>query len=357
MRSQQSNSGWIVAVLLRAILTFLVGTLTPVLADEQRSFCGRTLDGWIEVLRHGPARDRADAAWMLGFLGPAASKAVPDLIDYVRQVGDFRHDPAVIALGRIGPAAAPAVPLLIPGYLAEGCNLAKQGNFGGGDGGMPGQALIGIGAPAVPALIDVLTGPNTGMRACAAMHLGKIGPAAKAAVPALVRSLRAEQPVPEDAEAAALRYWAVIALGGIGPAAREAVPALNSLLDSDDWELVKALDRIGAPPVTKLTELYLRGDGCFSLARLGPKARGAVPAIRKALNDRRPEVRVEAAMAMISIDPPAPEAVRVLTAALESGQEEAYNAPDALGRLGPAAGSALPVLIGLVEKGGRGKLD
>ncbi len=186
MRSQRANSGWIVQVLIRVILTILVGTLTPVLADEQRTFCGRTLDGWIEVLRHGSARDRADAASMLRYFGPAASKAVPDLIDYLRQAGGVRQYPAVGALGRIGAAAAPAVPLLIPGYLAVGCNLAKQGNFGGGNGGLPGEALIGIGGPAVPALIAVLTGPNKEMRACAAMHLGRIGPAAKAAVPALV---------------------------------------------------------------------------------------------------------------------------------------------------------------------------
>ena len=57
-------------------------------------------------------------------------------------------------------------------------------------------------------------------------------------------------------------------------------------------------------------------------------------------------------MALISIDPPAPEAVRVLIAALESGQEEGYEVHEALGRVGPAAGVALPVLIGLVEKGG-----
>ncbi len=59
----------------------------------------------------------------------------------------------------------------------------------------------------------------------------------------------------EDAEAAALPYWAVIALGGIGPAAQEAVPALNSLLDSDDEELVIALDRIGEPPITRFRAL------------------------------------------------------------------------------------------------------
>ena len=186
MRSQRSNSGWIVAVLLWAILTFVVGTLPPVLADEQRalSVVGRSKGG-SKPCAHGSASDRAHAVWMLSFFGSAASKAVPDLIDRLRQAGNVRREiDALTALGRIGPAAAPAVPLLIAGYLAEGCNLAKTGNFGGGDGGLPGVALIGIVAPAVPALIEVLTGPNKEMRACAAMHLGRIGPAAKAAVPA-----------------------------------------------------------------------------------------------------------------------------------------------------------------------------
>jgi HEAT repeat protein len=366
MQPHRATSRWrIVLVMIGAIVTIPVVTQVPARTDDQREFCGKSLDGWVEVFRHGSARDRTDAAWMLSYFGPAASKAVPALIEYLRQVGDVRREPGTVsALGRIGPAAAPAVPLLIPGYLAEGCNLAKMGSFGGGNGGMPGEALVGIGAPAVPALIDVLTGPNTEMRACAAMHLAKIGPAAKAAVPALVRSLRADQPVLNDAEADALRRYAVIALGRIGPDAREAVPALKTLLDRElgskdsfpsvEPVLVKALDSIGEPPVTKLTEAFLRGGGCYELARLGPKARGAVPVLRKALNDRRPEVRIDAAIALISIDPPAPEAVRVLTVALEAGQEEAYDAPDALGSLGPAAGSALPVLIGLVEKAGGG---
>ena len=128
MRSQRSNSGWIVAVLLWAILTFVVGTLPPVLADEQRTFCGRTLEGSVEALRHGSASDPPHAVWMLSFFGSAASKAVPDLIDRLRQAGNVRREiDALTALGRIGPAAAPAVPLLIAGYLAEGATSRRRG--------------------------------------------------------------------------------------------------------------------------------------------------------------------------------------------------------------------------------------
>ena len=307
----------------------------------------------------------AQAAWALSYFGPEAKKTVPDLVDYLRMAGDVRHEPGTVrALGRIGPAAAPAIPILIPGYLAEGCNLAKMGTFLEGNGGMPGIALAGIGAPAVPALIDVLTGPNTEMRACAALTLSEIGPAAKAAVPALVRALRAEERLLDNAEADALRRYAIIALGRIGPDAKSAVPALNALLDRelaskdtlypDEWPMVEALDRIGAPPVAKLVEAFLREAGSsrgYELAKLGPRARAAIPALRKALTDPRLQVRIDAAEALTSIDPPAPDAVRVLIAVLDPYPEEAYEVPEALGRLGPAARAALPVLIGLLDKG------
>ncbi len=58
------------------------------------------------------------------------------------------------------------------------------------------------------------------MRRIAAFALGKIGPAAKEAVPALIAALK-----DEDKD---VRVYAASALGHIGPAAKEAVPALEA---------------------------------------------------------------------------------------------------------------------------------
>src|SRR5438046_2620976 len=94
-------------------LSFLICAL-PVRTEEQRSFCGKPVGRWIEVLRDKTSRERPRAARALSYFGPAAKGAVPDLIEALRDDPDGRLGVgAVEALGRIGPDAGPAVPLLI----------------------------------------------------------------------------------------------------------------------------------------------------------------------------------------------------------------------------------------------------
>jgi hypothetical protein len=66
-------------------LCIILLQLIDVRADEPHTFCGRTVDGWIAVLRDRSSRERGRAAGMLGQFGPEAIGAVPDLIDTVRQ--------------------------------------------------------------------------------------------------------------------------------------------------------------------------------------------------------------------------------------------------------------------------------
>ena len=66
------------------------------------------------------------------------------------------------------------------------------------------------------------------------MPLGGIGSGAKAAIPALMESLK-------DADEV-VRYFAAGALGGIGPEAKAAVPALMELLkDTDGFVQISAV--------------------------------------------------------------------------------------------------------------------
>lgn len=329
-----------------------------VLADAETSFCGRTLEGWIDVLRHGAIAEREDAAWALSYFGAEAARAVPELTAML--ASDRVGRGVVVALGRIGPEAAPAVPFLLKRFQEKGgAHLTGTGTFLV-DASVR-HALVRIGEPSVPGLLDILNGPDPDMRVCAAEALGGIGPGARAAVPALVRALRANDPVLDD-KARILRDHAIVALGKIGAAARPAVPALNRLLDvalrsrkdafgSDEWPLVEALARIDEAPVAKLTEAFVRDGDSLCLARLGVSAKAAAPALRKALADRRPQVRIDAALALIAIEPPAPDAVAVLTEGLKHHFEESHFVYEPLGRLGPAASAALPTLIDLVEKG------
>jgi HEAT repeat protein len=195
------------------------------------------------------------------------------------------------------------------------------------------------------------------MRVCAAEVLSRIGPAAQSAVPSLLPAI--EPPDPQE-NAETLNHYAIRALGRIGPGAKAAVPILNGALgnkDVDDFDIVIALDGIGAPPVPRLIEAFLRDGDSYAaqqLAWLGPKARDAAQALREALNDKRPQVRFSAADALAFIDPARRESIPVLIEALshlEDRDLEVSGIPSALAHLGPIAKSALPTLIGLVKQG------
>jgi hypothetical protein len=80
------------------------------------------------------------------------------------------------------------------------------------------DALGRIGAPAVPALVQVLENGDGATRLKVVETLGRMGEDAKEAVPALIRLLDDADP---DVRKAATR-----SLGRIGPAASDAVPAL-----------------------------------------------------------------------------------------------------------------------------------
>lgn len=116
-------------------------------------------------------------------------------------------------------------------------------------------ALITIGEPAVPALVELLKSEDPRARTLAATAFWGMGTKARAAVPALSETLADKDP--------ALRVASAMALETMGPEARAAVPAL-----------VKCLrDREGR----------VRQAAVKALARIGPDAREAIPALRRAL--------------------------------------------------------------------------
>jgi len=102
-------------------------------------------------------------------------------------------------------------------------------------------ALIQLGEPSVPGLLEVLKDPDPGYRATAARTLWGLGSKGKAAVPALAEALA-------DPETG-VRTTAAMALENMGPDAAPAVTALARALKDKDggvrqWA-AKALGRIG----------------------------------------------------------------------------------------------------------------
>ncbi|MBI4601566.1 MAG: HEAT repeat domain-containing protein [Planctomycetes bacterium] len=112
--------------------------------------------------------------------------------------------------------------------------------------------LSRFGAPAVPALLDLLQDKDYDFRWYAAKALGRIGPAASAAVPALMEALMSDNTV---------GFCSARALGQIGPKAQAAVPALIRALE-DPADIV-------------------RMKAAHALWMIGPAAEAALPALHE----------------------------------------------------------------------------
>lgn len=150
------------------------------------------------------------------------------------------------------------------------------------------------------------------VRCAAAEAVEKLGPTAVAAVPALIKALEDQD---ED-----VRLRAVSALGKLGEAARDAGPALVRALGSDPtsdvrfWAAVALRKSVGAedpaalkplikPLIKALTDWdsSVRCAVARALAKIGPEAKRAIPALKKLLSDETFSVRREAAAAIAAI--------------------------------------------------------
>ena len=176
-------------------------------------------------------------------------------------------------------------------------------------------ALRNLGLEArVPVLIGSLRDKEEGIRQQAAAELAKLGPKAKAAIPALGRAL--DDPNSKVCNEVALalgpmgkdgvpplveflksksknREFAAKALGEIGPNAKAAIPVLGKLVDDSDEMLQSA--------------------ATTALHNLGPEAR--LPALIGSLRDKNVEMRAKAARALGTMGPEAKSAIPALLTA------------------------------------------
>jgi HEAT repeat protein len=157
---------------------------------------------------------------------------VPALIEDLKGADKEKSGQANLALIRVGAPATPALVELLGTSDPRLRFLALT-------------TLWGMGAraeSAVPTLAETLADPDPEIRNGAAMALANMGPAAAPAVPALIKAL-------SDGESR-VRQTAVKALGNIGPAARDAVPVITGAVKRGAWpEAEDALRQIQGRPV------------------------------------------------------------------------------------------------------------
>ncbi|MCH8828078.1 MAG: HEAT repeat domain-containing protein [Planctomycetes bacterium] len=266
----------------------------------------------VPALRKSLASGKGDvpvwSAYTLGQIGPAAQSAVGDLIEALVGSDDALRAAAAQALGQIGPSAAAAV-----GPLANALTDTKQA-----------------------------------VRTRAAVALGQIGPSAKNATGKLIGTL-------SDSK---LRKHARKALTRIGPAA--VTPLLKSLGDDKirfDVSIVllqidpKGAKRSGLDKPTSADVPALRlvlndpardsAERTAAASALASLKKEGVPVLIAAFENKRIARTAATAFAQVG-----PVAVPALIKALADKKADVRStAADALGHIGPAANAAAPHLI------------
>lgn len=237
----------------------------------------------------------------------------------------------------------------------------------------------GAGGPEdVPPLLDALKQPPPRVRREAAEDLGRIGGAARPALPALEHELKDPSPEVRVAAAAAIaaidptkvdsavqvateilketsdsaRRAAAGVLGDLGRKSAAAAPSLAAMLGDPDpelrWAAANALGEIGPEAAAAIPGLLgllgdkdanLRASAADALGAMGTAARGpSEAALLRALNDAEPGARQSAARALLELGTQNPEAVRLLAEGKSNYWEYANTLAFLVRTGGPAAG-------------------
>lgn len=295
---------------------------------------------------------RAQAAEALGTVDAPVEHAAPPLVEALADDNDVVRAKAVEALGKIGEAAADvAVPSLV----------RALGDRDSWVSALAAEALgeMGAGEGVVPGLVRALRHVNPQVRANSAESLGKLGNAANTARAALERAVADED--------GGVRAQAVRALGSLGLFTSSTVHLIRTAIaDADSLVRASAAAAIGAwdqPSDEMIAELlpllrdpndqvkvqvcevlskgvvtteqvveslcqvlaeddsaWVQASAALALARIGPAAAFAGPALLRAARTGEAGVREQAMRALVMVQPP--EAVEGFEAGLTDAAPE-----------------------------------
>jgi HEAT repeat protein len=330
-----------------------LGSLGPA-ASEAADPLGKELEGPFA----------AAAIQALGAIGPAG---IPALTRALPSNDRGTRERVLLALGAMGPNAADAVPALAERFKQEDPAMRAA----------VGAALAAIGAAAIPALAPALKEADAGLRAEAVRALAKIGPAAmkewvlafedadEGVIGAALASVRelADRAAPALAELlkhpdTAVRRAALRGLTTLGEEAQAAAGALPAMLSDADpktrQSAVRLMVTLHAPlPAGALPTLLecLRDasapepppdDVARAMVPMGPEAAAAAAAL---VTDPSGRGRAAGALVLANASPPP---IQALVAMARGDDPEArVAAVEALGRIGPPAAEAAPMLVEL----------
>jgi HEAT repeat protein len=289
-----------------------------------------------------------EATEALGAIGPEAKEAVPALIEALKDLSVRKE--AAEALGAIGPEAREAVPALIEA-LRDNIKALRENNEDSDFFSAVVYALGRTGAEgkaAIPALIDLLAGKVVGqqgqggqtVQVADALPKGKTGPASSIAALITTKLLWDDKSDSHHSSAplrrrprkllTQVRAATATALGRMGQAAKEAIPVLTEALKDDEAtvriDAALALWKVAGQATEAISVLAAalkepagtdRAKAAEALSETGPGAKTAASALTEALGDRWESVRAQAAFALWRIERQPQPVVRVLAELLD----------------------------------------
>ena|GEM_PF-1884943 len=265
------------------------------IAGDKESSVAEMLE---ESLNSPQPSTRAQAALALTKMGPEKWKLVqPTLLELAHSADQFSRSQAILGLAQLrGPELDQALPVLIEALESPEPGVRNQSLMVITQLGPAAKAAVPAIATQLAATSDLATIPNL------VQALGALGPDA---VPALTAALKTVRPV--------ARGEVINRLGHLGPAAGAAAPAILEILQAGHFNAslkpraAAALTAIGlatVPPLIKSLgdqEAALRQTAAQVLGGFGPEAKEAIPALRELLADKEAAVRIAAADALRQI--------------------------------------------------------
>ncbi len=249
---------------------------------------GQSVASLINQLDDKNAKKRASAAAALGEWGAEAKLAIQRLIKSLKDPDELTSREAAVALGKIGAPGRDDLPALLASINDPKPEVRRYVCHAVGEMGPEG-------ASAADQLVSMLGDDDERVRENAARSLGNLGPDAKSvALPALTKAL-------ED-RIKAVRVGAAVAISTLlNPPNPEDVPLLLTIVKMKDSEASV--------------------HGAAALAKLGKKAKSAVPELIDMAKNLDSAGRRGAIECLATIEPEPKQVIPVYLAAFKEGSD------------------------------------
>ena len=277
---------------------------------------------------------RLNAAIAIGKIGKPAVPALRELLGGTNKDARFY---AIWALGWVGPDAADAAPDLIKAMADKDDNIRRKAAYSLG-------RIAASPKKTIDVLLAAFKDPHEDVRQAASDALAKFG---KDAVPGLLEALK-------DTDVK-VRLQAARAVHEMGTDAKDAAPLLRDLLLAKDSgnevnDYAQALSKLGKAGVPALIDAF-KDDRAnvqqAAFAALHQSGADAVPALVDALGDKKATVRRLAAQVLMPLRVSDKSVVTALAYAIKNDDDDSVRqiCVQCIAQLGVSGKLAAPALV------------